>query len=304
MKFLKVAWFSSPSVLSTLIKDFRYISNPTLLDIGKSRQRIFVSTRNKHNQSSIAYFDICLASLRQKNKASLLLRVEDYPNSFFRDGIGLGGVYEQNGTTIFGFMAWQKVPNEHWRGEIGTFSVNDNLTEVQDVSVEPQISIDQQTNPISLSYPAYYQRPDELRIWYGSTIAWDAGNGEMHHVIKSAEYEGDGHWCDHKQCISSSLVGYQAFSRPSVISLDDRYLMAYSCREAGAKYVIKFSISDDLKIWKQKRIPIFGQTAGQDDEMQCYPFLFRHDDEVYMLYNGNHYGKSGVGLAKLLREEE
>ena len=33
--------------------------------------------------------------------------------------------------------------------------------------------------------------------------------------------------------------------------------------------------------------------------MQCYPNVFEMDNEIYMLYNGNAFGKYGFGLAKL-----
>jgi hypothetical protein len=33
--------------------------------------------------------------------------------------------------------------------------------------------------------------------------------------------------------------------------------------------------------------------------MQCYPHVFTCDDRVYMLYNGNEFGKFGFGLAEL-----
>ena len=35
-----------------------------------------------------------------------------------------------------------------------------------------------------------------------------------------------------------------------------------------------------------------------DSEMQCYPHLFRCDEKVYLLYNGNAFGKAGFGLAE------
>jgi hypothetical protein len=38
---------------------------------------------------------------------------------------------------------------------------------------------------------------------------------------------------------------------------------------------------------------------GWDSEMQCYPHLFRLDTQLYLLYNGNQFGKNGFGLAKL-----
>ena len=33
--------------------------------------------------------------------------------------------------------------------------------------------------------------------------------------------------------------------------------------------------------------------------MLCYPFIFDHGGERYMLYNGNDYGKTGFGIAQL-----
>ena len=32
--------------------------------------------------------------------------------------------------------------------------------------------------------------------------------------------------------------------------------------------------------------------------MICYPFVLEHKGEIYMLYNGNQYGKEGFGIAK------
>ena len=36
--------------------------------------------------------------------------------------------------------------------------------------------------------------------------------------------------------------------------------------------------------------------------MICYPFVFEHKVNKYMLYNGNDYGKDGFGLAVLESE--
>ena len=33
--------------------------------------------------------------------------------------------------------------------------------------------------------------------------------------------------------------------------------------------------------------------------MICYPFVFDYSGNRYMLYNGNEYGKTGIGLAIL-----
>ena len=36
---------------------------------------------------------------------------------------------------------------------------------------------------------------------------------------------------------------------------------------------------------------------GGDSEMIEYPFVFDHDGQRFMLYNGNGYGRSGFGVA-------
>ena len=33
-------------------------------------------------------------------------------------------------------------------------------------------------------------------------------------------------------------------------------------------------------------------------EMLCYPFVFDHAGRRYLLYNGNDYGRTGIGLAE------
>jgi hypothetical protein len=38
-------------------------------------------------------------------------------------------------------------------------------------------------------------------------------------------------------------------------------------------------------------------------EMIQYPFVFDHDGERYMLYNGNGYGRTRVGLAVMTRRD-
>ena len=38
-------------------------------------------------------------------------------------------------------------------------------------------------------------------------------------------------------------------------------------------------------------------TKGWDSEMLAYPCVYKFDDKLYMFYNGNQYGMTGIGLA-------
>jgi len=60
-----------------------------------------------------------------------------------------------------------------------------------------------------------------------------------------------------------------------------------------------YAESNDGLIWKRK-----DQMAGIDiggdlaKDMICYPCVFRLNNEIYMLYNGDNYGAGGFGVAK------
>ena len=48
--------------------------------------------------------------------------------------------------------------------------------------------------------------------------------------------------------------------------------------------------------------PLLDVTRGDwDSDMLCYPHVFECDGEVYLLYNGNEFGRYGFGLAVLER---
>ena len=48
------------------------------------------------------------------------------------------------------------------------------------------------------------------------------------------------------------------------------------------------------------RIRVSMSTPGDwDSDMLCYPHVFECDGQVYLLYNGNEFGRYGFGAAVL-----
>jgi hypothetical protein len=66
-------------------------------------------------------------------------------------------------------------------------------------------------------------------------------------------------------------------------------------------YSIGYAESEDGKSWirKDSDVGIAPSSSGWDSEGVTYPFLFEHSGQMYMLYNGNHYGRTGFGIAVL-----
>jgi len=52
-------------------------------------------------------------------------------------------------------------------------------------------------------------------------------------------------------------------------------------------------------IRKDNEVGIARSKEGWDSEMIEYCHVFRHDDKIYLFYNGNGFGKSGFGYAVL-----
>jgi hypothetical protein len=75
--------------------------------------------------------------------------------------------------------------------------------------------------------------------------------------------------------------------------------MWYSYR--GKRYRIGYAESSDGLHWirKDNETGIHVSRSGWDSKMIEYPFVFDHQGSRYLLYNGNDYGKTGIGLALL-----
>lgn len=108
--------------------------------------------------------------------------------------------------------------------------------------------------------------------------------------------------------ISDRLDADECQALPTVISLDGAYHMFFCYRavhgfreHADKAYRIGYARSTDLVNWVRddSQAGIDVSAAGWDSQMQCYPHVFECDGKVYMLYNGNEFGRHGFGLAVL-----
>jgi hypothetical protein len=143
---------------------------------------------------------------------------------------------------------------------------------------------------------------DYWRMWYLSCTGWSQENGKPrhHYHIKYADSDDGIHWHrDGSIAIDYANDDEYAISRPSVIRDTDNWKMWYSFR--GQSYRIGYAESEDGRRWKRldSQAGIDVSATGWDSEMIEYPFIFDHNGQRYMLYNGNGYGKTGFGMAVL-----
>lgn len=264
--------------------------------------RVFFSGRDANNRSSVGAVDIDIANRKVIQEYNHPFFEHGPEGSFYANGVSIGNCYEVKGVQYMLFMGWQSPKGSHWRGDIGRLILKQDLTLVLD-SEEPFMSSNT-IDPISLSYPWVLKNGEgSYGMWYGSTTTWDAGNGEMLHVINYAS-SADGHnWNREGLAVPYELRRAQAFSRPTVVgNTKTGHEMWFSYRSgSGEKYRIGYALSKDGKRWELalEEAGIDVSLEGWDSEMIEYPFIFDHKGQRYMLYNGNGYGKTGFGLAVL-----
>ncbi|MCB0726119.1 MAG: hypothetical protein R2942_18675 [Ignavibacteria bacterium] len=276
-------------------------SNPLALFLQDDVFRIFYNGRNADNRSSVSYADIDILKkeIVYDHKKPVFKYGDD--DTFYSHGVSIGGSYKAEENEYILFMGWQCPEGQHWRGDIGRLLLKNKISELAlDPSI-PFITTDEE-DPVSLSYPYVIFENGIYKMWYGTTIDWSSENGEMIHVIKYAESKDGVNWNKKGLAIPYEIGKAQAFSRPALLVKDGAYHMWYSYRSGdGSKYKIGYSVSNDGIKWEPDNLNsgINASEEGWDSEMVCYPFVFTHKENIYMLYNGNSHGKSGFGLAIL-----
>ena len=111
------------------------------------------------------------------------------------------------------------------------------------------------------------------------------------------------------QIIPDVLDENECQALPTVIKIGEKYHMIFCFRYAtdfrgnpNRGYKLGYAYSSDLKNWKRDDNKLqFSNSSNTpwDSEMMCYPHLFRVNSKIYLLYNGNAFGKYGFGLAEL-----
>ena len=141
------------------------------------------------------------------------------------------------------------------------------------------------------------------RMWYVSCVGWEpTPNGPRHRYhIKYAESADGIRWArEGRVCVDFASAEEYAFARPCVIKESAGvYRMWYAVR--GKRYRIGVAESADGLTWTRHddAAGIDVSASGWDSEMIEYPVVFDAAGRRYMLYNGNGYGRTGMGLAVL-----
>lgn len=287
---------------SILEKNWTHTSVPFAEVVTDKVIKIYFSSRDVYNKSSTfyLYFDIEKFTMLD-TKPQIVL--EPGKLGCFDDSGAMGSCLVDVGAEKYlYYIGWNLGVTIPFRNSIGLAISQDNGESYEKFSDGPIIDRNHLEPHFTASCCVIFD-DGKFKIWYLSCTKWEKLIDVFKHYyhIKYAESDDGIHW-DRQGLVAIDFKDeYEyAISVPRVIVENDSYKMWFSSRsdKNNETYRIRYAESLDGFNWKRfYDVGIDVSLSGWDSEMICYPFVFKLNGKLYMLFNGNGFGKTGVGLA-------
>lgn len=287
------------------------------IDIKGSSAYIYFSSRNKNNKCLPGRIKINLKNFKIEEISEEPLFGLGKPGMFDDSGIMPSCIFNKfNKKKYMFYVGWNVPTTVPFRNCIGAAISEDGGKTFRKLQDGPVLDRNKYS-PLFLATSFVMQIPPgrfesmmyKFRMWYlsGNEFRKEGEKWRSFYNIRHANihFNGDNNdlWvvpqeeicCDYdeskKEC---------AIARPWIRLENGKFKMWYSYRwdnynigYAESDDGIKFNRIDDIKIDRQE----------WDSDMQAYPCVFEYRGNKYMLYNGNGFGKTGIGLAKYVHNE-
>jgi len=268
--------------------------------------RIYFSPRDKLNRGHSAYLDI---DMRHPTKVE---RLHDKPvlepgalGCFDDSGALANSIVEVKGRKLLYYTGINLGVTVKIRNSIGLAEWNVDTGRFERCFEGPVIDRTR-LFPHFVATPEVRYENGHFRAWFTSCVGWkpEADGAKHFYRLEYAESKDGINWERDGTIAVNFRDEYEyALGVPRVLRDDDGYKMWFCSRATldCPTYRIRYATSNDGIRWKRhddgREIEI--SRSGWDSQMICYPFVFDHAGNRYMLYNGNDYGKTGFGIAVL-----
>ncbi len=265
-----------------------------------ARARVYFSSRDERNRAQIgrATVDLDAAAVLPDFEPEPVVGLG--PAGAFDDSGVTGGCLVKSGRTQYLYYSGWSLPGDvPFLFFIGCAISTDGRTfeKVSNAPVLGRSSLD----PFLTASPAILIEGGVWRMWYVSGTGWSSdARPEPSYLIRYAESTDGIVWrSSGRICIGFSYSGEHAIARPHVVKDGSVYRMWFSHR--GDAYRIGYAESNDGLDWSRddEEAGITTSSTGWDSEMVCYPWVGDLAGSRRMLYNGNGYGRTGIGQAVL-----
>jgi len=315
MKWIKLGKIFDPTehVLPNNCKEFAQSPQTLIFD---NFIRIYFSTREMDRTgkylSHIAFVDI------DKSFKKIL----SISNKTVID-LGALGTFDEHGIfplnilkdedRIYGYIGgWNRRVSVSVDGAIGLAESKDNGETFSRLGDGPILSASPD-EPFLIGDPFVLKINGIFHMWYiyGTKWIWNEENKNKERIYKighASSVDNINFTKSNKKLVADKEDETECQALPTVLFHNGKYHMIFCFRQAtgfrdekSKGYRLGYAFSEDGITWTRND-DILGfnvSDTGWDSDMLCYPHLTTFDNKIYLLYNGNQFGKYGFGVALL-----
>ncbi len=282
---------------------------PTVDFYSENVWRIYFATRDTQNRCRISFIEV------EAGNPSAILYCHDRPvldlgklGTFDDSGVMPSSIVTYNGVKYLYYTGWNVRKSVPYQNAIGVAVSLDDGQTFQRLGEGPVLGITL-NEPHFIGTATVIVENGLWRVWYAACTRWEIKDGcpEPYYHLKYAESRDGVNWSrcgtiaiDYKDEHEAGIV------RASVLAHGGRYRMWYSTRkdinyrtDIANSYRIGYAESGDGISWVRMDdfVGIDVSDRGWDSDMIAYPCVVSHKAQLYMFYNGNGFGRSGMGYA-------
>jgi len=279
---------------------------PTAHQMDDGRIRVFLAFRDLAQVGRLGWIDVA---------ASDPTRILAFSERPVLD-VGRSGAFDDNGVSPLAVVAegarlrmyyagWQLTPRARYLLFTGlAFSDDggDSFTRYQETPI-----LDRTSDEFIVRTGAHVMRDADTgiwKVWYAAGSALVEIGGKQVPTYGMAYLESrDGLIWPGKsvKVLNPQGPDEYGFGRPHVRKVGGLYEMWYSARSHSKGYRIGYATSDDGIGWSRRDDEggLEHSTNGWDSEMTCFASIVENGYGMFMFYNGNGFGLTGVGVARI-----
>jgi hypothetical protein len=280
------------------------------------RVRVYFSTRERDKNgkylSHVAFVDFDKGMRRMVGLSDHTIMSLGGLGSFDEHGIFPFNVVRHDGAVLAYTTGWSRRVSVSVETSIGLAVSHDDGMTFQRHGTGP-VMTSSLLEPFLVADAFVAPFEGVLHMWYIFGTKWqkfDASSApdRVYKIAHATSRDGLSWHRDGKPIIADRLNADECQALPSVFYRNGAYHLFFCYRQAHgfrsdshSAYRIGYARSGDLHEWIRDDANAGMDVSGEgwDSQMQCYPNAFEVDGAIYMLYNGNEFGRFGFGLAVL-----
>lgn len=277
--------------------------NPTIDILNNGRLRIYFSSLDAQSVGRIGYIEVNASEptevLYVSTKPVLDIGVD---GAFDDSGVISSSIKDVEGKKYLYYFGFQKVEKVRFLLFTGLATSMDNGQTFQRVSTTPVL--DRTIEDLHVrSLPHVIIENGKWRMWYSGVNRWVDIKGKRMPFgeIKYTESADGISFTKKPQLCLSPYEDEFSLSRAFVFKEDLLYKMIFSRRMKTDIYKLGYAESTDGIQWNRNddKIVVTDSKEEWDSEMICYSSIVKVNDKTYLFYNGNGFGKTGLGYAEV-----